>query len=163
MTAPATIPPVGIPAGFATRLSWSLTGRAGDLWQAIQAVEDLAATAEPLDATICRAIGWQIEKRPVRRGRPPVWWARSPHASAWIALPRPTRDLDQTRRLVPQDWSWGCGHRNGQGHGWVSERHPIAEGVTWFECNGLSPELALTKAALFARRHLAARHEGLAA
>jgi hypothetical protein len=163
LTAALAIPPAVIPAGFATRLHWPLTGDARLLTDAIEALTDFAVGPEPLDARIFRALGWQVERRPVRRGRPPVWWVKSPYSATWQALPRPSLTLTDTRRLVPDGWSWGTGMRGGHAHGWVSARHPIREGVPFFECNGLSPELALSKAALFARRHLAMKREGLAA
>ena len=152
--------PAVIPAGFATRLSWPLVGDALLLTQAIEATEDLSHIPVPLDARIMGALGWQTERKPVRRGRPPVWWAKSPASSTWIALPRPSLDLTATRRLVPEGWSWGCGQRGAHAFGWVSKVPHQGPGVPWFECNGLTPEMALTKAALFARRFLAMREEG---
>lgn len=152
-----------VPAGFATRLSWPLLGDARLLTEAIQAIEDFAVGYEPLDVAVMRAVGWAVERRAVRRGRPAHWWARSPVSSVWVGLPRPTIVLTDTRRLVPNGWCWGTGERGGHAFGWVAARHPIAEGVPWFECNGMSPELALTRAALFARRQLAMAREGMAA
>ena len=163
LTAPASSSaPAVIPAGFATRLCWPLVGDALLLTQAIEATEGGDPIPMPLDAMIMRAIGWDVQKRPVRRGRPPVWWARSPYGAAWIALPRPSLVLGDTRRLVPDGWCWGAGMRM-QPYGWVAARHPATEGVPWFECGGLSPERALTRASLFARRHLAMQREGMAA
>lgn len=144
----------------------ALSACSGDallLTQAIQAIADNEACPVPLDVVIHRALGWRVEARKLRPGRAPVWQARSPLSSEWIALPRPTCDLAAARRLVPWGWSWGVGQRNGIPHAWVADRHPVAEGVTWFEGTGLTPELALTKVALFARRALAMRAEALAA
>lgn len=149
MTSPATLP--------------ACSGDALLLTQAIQAIADNEACPVPLDVVIHRALGWRVEPQRLRPGRPPAWRAKSPLSSEWIALPRPTRDLAAARRLVPWGWSWGVGQRNGIPQAWVADRHPVVEGTTWFEGTALSPELALTKVALFGHRALAMRAEALAA
>jgi hypothetical protein len=82
---------------------------------------------------------------------------RSPIAASWQAMPRPSRAIDAAGLVVPFRWSWGAGVKNAHPHGWAALRLPMAPGVPFFECNGLTPALALLKAALHAQRWLAMR------
>ena len=114
-----------------------------------------------LDAAIYTALGWEVACVPITRRRV-SWPARSPLSTVPQALPSPTADLADARRLVPYRWDWGCGRRDAHPHAWVRaatirEGHDLA---VFFEQSRMSEERSLTSAALFAHRHIAMEGEG---
>ncbi len=101
------------------------------------------------DADIFRALGWAV-KAPILRGR---WRIRSPIQSEWQDMPLPSLFVSDAARLVPYAWSWATG----------VDRVPVAcvhlpNRPVEFRCQGVSPALALTKAALLAQRWCVKRH-----
>lgn len=116
-----------------------------------------------LDAAIYAALGWDVRTPPGGTPRRRIrWWCRSPLQQAWMPLPSPTGDLAAARRLVPTGWSWGVGIRRAQPFGWCEEGvlRPGHCLPLHFEQTRLTPERALTAAALFAHRGMIMEETG---
>ncbi len=124
-------------------------------------LEHGAAADRFLDATIYQALGWEVECARITRRRV-SWQVRSPWSRDWQAMPSPTGDLADAKRLVPHRWDWRVGRRAGLPHGFVSEG-TVREGhdlPIFFEASRLTEERSLSTAALFAHRHIAMEAEG---
>lgn len=119
---------------------------------AITALERVRGGDREMDARLYEALGWRVTRDQTARGR--EWRACGPASRQWLPLPHPTGLQDDAARLVPHRWSWGCGVQRGHPFAWVCERHPIGPGVPFFETQGLTPALALTRVALFGALHL---------
>jgi hypothetical protein len=109
----------------------------------IEALESRPFLDLKREADIFRALGWAV-KAPIVRGR---WRIRSPIQSDWQDMPWPSLFVTDAARLVPYGWSWAAG----------VDRVPVAcvhlpHQPAEFRCQGVSPALALTKAALLAQR-----------
>ena len=148
------------PARPAARRFAALSARPDQLAidAAIIAIEDALRGDRMLDAQIYRALGWEVlfDRDGIRRG----WRCRSPHAASWMPLPKPSTREDDAAALVPHGWSRMSGTLNRRPFAWTAARHPVREGVPFFECHGASPALALCKAAMFAHRWYAIQEPG---
>ena len=123
---------------------------------AIVALEAAPWPDRHLDGRVFLALGWRVQGAATPRSQ---WLCRSPLATHWQPLPRVSAAVDAAARVLPWGWSWGCGARAGLPFAWAAQRHPLREGVPFFEASGATPALALLRAALFAQRWRALRDE----
>jgi len=118
---------------------------------AITALEDLPFGCVERDATIFRALGWQVLRPSGRAG----WRMRSPVQTGFQPMPWPSIFVHDAARLVPHGWGWGVGVARGIPYAAVSSER--GADPPYFETSGTTVALALTKAALLGHRWCAMR------
>jgi hypothetical protein len=115
-------------------------------------IEDGARASRDLDATIFEALGWHVTRAAITDPRA-NWTVLSPLSRAALPLPRVSKRIDCARTLLLPGWDWGVGERSDEPLAWTHNRRPQGDArLLWFEAHAATPALALTKAALHARR-----------